>query len=292
MKKIIISGLIATSALFAFPGMAGGSMHGNAGMIGKPLPGLKDSTVLAEVNGKKITVKELNYYLQGITGDNRIRVQDLPAQHIKQFVKQYADVLTLYKKAKEIEKTPQFQAAKMKLAVDMWLKDRYNKIKITNAEAKKFYEENKDIYFKTTPQIKARHILVKDEKTAEKLINELKGLKGKALEEKFAELAKKYSIGPSKVQGGELGWFDPKQMVPAFAEAVMKMKPGEMTLKPVKTRFGYHIILVEGKKENNYLPFNQVKDQIIAYLKQKKLQDELKKIQSQEKIKYYVNPTK
>ena len=141
MKKIIISGLIATSALFAFPGMAGGSMHGNAGMVGKPLPGLKDSTVLAEVNGKKITVKELNYYLQGITGDNRIRVQDLPAQHIKQFVKQYADVLTLYKKAKEIEKTPQFQAAKMKLAVDMWLKDRYNKIKISDAEAKKFYEE-------------------------------------------------------------------------------------------------------------------------------------------------------
>jgi len=292
MKKIIISGLIATSALFAFPGMAGGSMKGNAGMVGKPLPGLKDSTVLAEVNGKKITVKELNYYLQGITGDNRIRVQDLPAQHIKQFVKQYADTLTLYKKAKEIEKTPQFQAAKMKLAVDMWLKDRYNKIQISDAEAKKFYEENKDIYFKTTPQIKARHILVKDEKTAEKLINELKGLKGKALEEKFAELAKKYSIGPSKVQGGELGWFDPKQMVPAFAEAVMKMKPGEMTLKPVKTRFGYHIILVEGRKDNNYLPFNQVKDQIIAYLKQKKLQDELKKIQSQEKIKYYINPTK
>jgi len=81
-------------------------------------------------------------------------------------------------------------------------------------------------------------------------------------------------------------------MVPAFAEAVTKMKPGEMTLKPVKTRFGYHIILVEGRKDNNYLPFNQVKDQIIAYLKQKKLQDELKKIQSQEKIKYYVNPTK
>ncbi len=288
MKKILISGLIATSALFAFPGMAGGTMKGNAGMLGKPMPGLTDDTVIAEINGKKIKVKEINAYIQGITGDKRIRLQDLPAQHIKKLVQDYADTVTIYKKAKEIENTPQFKAAKMKLAVDMWLKERFNQIKISDKEAKEFYEKNKDIYFKTTPQIKARHILVKDEKTAEKLINELKGLKGKALEEKFAELAKKYSIGPSKVQGGELGWFNPKQMVPAFAEAVSKMKPGEMTLKPVKTRFGYHIILVEDKKDNNYMPYEQVKPQIIAYLKNEKLKKELESLKKQEKFKLLV----
>jgi parvulin-like peptidyl-prolyl isomerase len=288
MKKIIISGLIATSALFAFPGMMGGSMKGNAGMIGKPMPNLTDNTVLAEVNGKKITVKEINAYLQGITGDNRIRLQDLPAQHVKQFVKQYIDTLSLYKKAKSIENTPQFQAAKMKLAVDMWLKNRLQTIKISDKEAREFYEKNKDIYFKTTPQVKARHILVKDKATAEKLINELKGLKGKALEEKFAELAKKYSVGPSKVQGGELGWFDPKSMVPEFAEAVKNLKPGQMTLQPVKTRFGYHIILVEAKKDNNYMPYEQVKPQIVEYLKRLKLQEEIKKLQSSENVKYFI----
>jgi parvulin-like peptidyl-prolyl isomerase len=288
MKKIIIGSLISVGALFAFPGMMGGSMHGNAGMVGKPMPNLKDNTVLAEVNGKKITVKEINAYLQGITGDNRIRLQDLPAQHVKQFVKQYVDTLALYQKAKSIEKTPQFKAAKMKLAVDMWLKNRLQTMKISDKEARKFYEENKDIYFKTTPQVKARHILVKDKATAQKLINELKGLKGKALEEKFAELAKKYSIGPSKVQGGELGWFNPKQMVPAFAEAVKKLKPGQMTLQPVKTRFGYHIILVEAKKDNNYMPYEQVKPQIVEYLKRLKLQQEVKNLESKEKVKYFV----
>ncbi|WP_456471159.1 peptidylprolyl isomerase [Caminibacter sp.] len=288
MKKIIIGSLVTAGALFAFPGMMGGQMKGNAGMLGQPMKGLTDNTVLATVDGKKITVKEINYYLQGITGDNRIRLQDLPAKHVSQFVKQYVETLEIYKKAKSIENTPQFKAAKMKLAVDMWLKNRLNQIKVSDAEAKKFYEENKDIYFKTTPQVKARHILVKDEKTAEKLINELKGLKGKALEEKFAELAKKYSIGPSKVQGGELGWFDPKQMVPAFAEAVKNMKPGEMTLKPVKTRFGYHIILVEGKKDNNYMPFEQVKPQIIEYLKRVKLQKELQKIKNSSKVSYSI----
>ncbi|MEO1923541.1 MAG: cell division protein, partial [Nautiliaceae bacterium] len=177
MKKVIIGSLIAAGALFAFPGMMGGQMKGNAGMLGQPMKGLTDNTVLATVDGKKITVKEINYYLQGITGDNRIRLQDLPAKHVSQFVKQYVETLEIYKKAKSIENTPQFKAAKMKLAVDMWLKNRLNQIKVSDAEAKKFYEENKDIYFKTTPQVKARHILVKDEKTAEKLINELKGLK-------------------------------------------------------------------------------------------------------------------
>ena len=287
MKKIIIGSMISVAALFAFPGMQGMGMQGS-GMIGKPLKGLKNNTVLATVNGKKITVAEVNAYLQGITGDKRIKIQDLPAQHVKKFVSQYIDTLELYKKAKSIEKTPQFKAAKMKLAVDMWLKNRLVNIKISDKEAKAFYEKNKNIYFKTTPKIKARHILVKDKKEAEKLINELKALHGKALEEKFAKLAKEYSIGPSKVNGGELGWFDPKQMVPEFSKAASALKPGQITLKPVHTRFGYHIILVEGKQTNAYMPFNKVKAQIINYLKQLKLKNEIQKIQSGENVKYSI----
>jgi len=287
MKKLILGSVISAAALMAFPGMQG--MGIGAGMAGKPIKGLKDSTVLAKVNGKPITVKEINYYLQGITGDSRIRLQDLPAQHVKKFVKDYIDTLEIYnKKAKSITKTPQYKAAAMKLAVDMWIKHRLDTIKISEKEAKAFYEKNKDLYFKTAPMIKARHILVKSEKEAEKLIKELKGLKGKALEKKFAELAKKYSIGPSKVNGGELGWFNPKQMVPEFAKAASKLKPGEITLKPVHTRFGWHIILVEGKKNNNYIPFDKVKWQIIGYLKRLKLQKELKQIESSEKVTYTI----
>jgi len=283
MKKIIISGLIAAAA-FAFPGMQGTPGMGNAAMTGKPMKGLKSDTVVAVVDGKKITVKEVNNFLQGITGDNRIRLQDLPAQHVGQFVKQYVDTVILYKKAKAVEKTPQFKELEKKMAVDYWLKQQLNNAKISDDEVKKFYEENKDIYFKTTPKVKARHIVVKDEKTAQKLINELKGLKGKALEEKFAELAKKYSTGPTKVNGGELGWFDPKQMVPPFAQAVKELKPGQMTLKPVKTRFGYHVILVEDKNTKNYMPLNQVKLQIIEYLKRAKIQKEIQKIRDASKI--------
>jgi parvulin-like peptidyl-prolyl isomerase len=287
MKKLVISGLIAAAA-FAFPGMMGAPGMGNASMTGKPMKGLTDNTVVAVVDGKKVTVKDVNNYLQGLTGDNRIRLQDLPAQHVGQFVKQYVDTLVLYKKAKSVEKTPQFKALEKKMAVEYWLKQQLAKTKIPESEVKKFYEENKDIYFKTTPKVKARHILVKDEKLAEKIINELKGLHGKALEEKFAELAKKYSTGPTKVNGGELGWFDPKQMVPAFAKAVEKMKPGQLSLKPVHTRFGYHVILVEAKNDKNYMPYNEVKLQIMEFLKRKKLNDEIQKIKDSTKVEYKV----
>jgi len=285
MKKLISLGLVA-GALMAFPGMKGMGM--GAGLQGAPIKGLKDSTVLATLNGKKITVKDINVYLQGITGDKRIRLQDLPAQHVKQFVDQYIETLELYPKAKQVEKLPQFKALEKKMAIEFWLKKKLDSIKISDKEAKEFYEKNKDIYFKTTPKIKARHILVKDEKTAEKLINELKGLKAKALEEKFAELAKKYSTGPTKVNGGELGWFDPKQMVAPFAEAVKKLNPGQITLKPVHTRFGWHVILVEDKNNNSYIPFDKVKPQIIGYLKRLDLQKELQKLKSAYKVKYSI----
>ncbi|MEO1927421.1 MAG: peptidyl-prolyl cis-trans isomerase [Nautiliaceae bacterium] len=292
MKKILVGSLLAVGALFAFPGMAGGSMHGSAALVGKPLPGLKDDTVLAKVNGKPVRVKDINAYLQGITGDNRIRLQDLPAQHVKQFVKQYIELMEIYNsKAKKITNTAQYKAAAMKLAVGIWQRNEFQNIKVSDKEVKEFYEKNKDL-FKTTPKVKVRHILVKDEKEAEKLINELKGLKGKALEKKFAELAKKYSQGPSKIQGGELGWIDPNQMVPPFAKAVESMKPGEITLKPVKTRFGYHVILVEAKNDKNYIPFNAVKAKIVEYLKAKKLENELQKIKKSYKVEYTIPKSK
>jgi parvulin-like peptidyl-prolyl isomerase len=223
-----------------------------------------------------------------MTKDFRIRLQDLPAQHVGDFVKKYVDTEKYYQKAKSITKTPQYKALMKKIAVDLWMTQEYNKIKVSEKDAKNFYDKNKNLYFKTTPKFKARHIVVKDKKLAQKLINELKGLHAKALEKRFAELAKKYSIGPSKVDGGELGYFEPKTMAQPFADAILKLKVGEITKYPVQTRFGYHVILLEDKNTKNYVPFSKVKGQIIAYLKNKKLDDELTKIDNTTKVEYKV----
>jgi len=286
IKKLLLTTSIAIST-FAFAGMAHGGKMPAHNMA--PMKGLTENTVLAELNGKKITVKDVNAYMQGMTKDFRIRLQDLPAQHVKEFVQKYIDTEKYYNaKAKEITKTPQYQALIKKIAVDLWMAKEYRNIKVTDKEIKEFYEKNKDLYFKSEPKLKARHIVIKDEKLANKLISELKGLKGKALENKFASLAKKYSIGPSKIDGGELGYFDPKSMDSNFAKAASSLNVGEITTKPVKTRFGYHIILLEDKNSKTYIPLKKLRQQISNYLKSKKLDDELTQIDKQSKVKYLI----
>ena len=88
-------------------------------------------------------------------------------------------------------------------------------------------------------ELKASHILVKDQATAEKLYQRVKN------GESFESLARQYSTCPSKSKGGDLGWFKEGQMVPAFENAVRRMGTGTIS-KPVRTQFGYHIIKKTG----------------------------------------------
>jgi peptidyl-prolyl cis-trans isomerase C len=124
-------------------------------------------------------------------------------------------------------------------------------------------------------EYKARHILVDKEALAKTIIAKLK--KNPKL---FDSLARQYSKDPgSKNKGGELGWFDPHGMVPEFAAAVAKLRKGKFTLEPVKTQFGYHVILLEDTRAKEAPTFEQVKPQLAKQLQQqslKKLFDDLK----------------
>ncbi len=92
------------------------------------------------------------------------------------------------------------------------------------------------------PEIVARHILVEEEDAAKALIVELDGGAD------FAELAKEHSTGPSGPDGGQLGAFVKGVMVPEFSDAAFAMEVGSYSKEPVKTQFGYHIILVEEQR--------------------------------------------
>lgn len=150
---------------------------------------------------------------------------------------------------------------------------------LTDKEIKNYYDEN------VTGEIKASHILitadVKDDatdeekekaestakKTAEKVIKELE--KGK----KFENLAKKYSKDSATAEnGGNLGYFDPSDMVEEFANAVKDLKNGEYTKEPVKTKYGYHIILRVDQKDKKEL--KEVKDSIKEKLTSQKISED------------------
>lgn len=139
------------------------------------------------------------------------------------------------------------------------------------------YEVEEDViraeYEKQIAQIKsdeykASHILVEEESVAKEVIEKL------AAGQAFAELAKEYSVGPTSVNGGDLGWFQPQNMVPEFSDAVAKLEKGESTTAPVQTQFGWHVIFLEDTRsaaKPDYSP------QVKAGIKNTLLRDALAK---------------
>lgn len=135
---------------------------------------------------------------------------------------------------------------------------------VSDKDAKKYFDEHKD----TLAQVKASHILVADENTA----NEVK----KKLDDgaDFAELAKEYSKDTANSnKGGDLGYFTKDKMVKEFADKAFSMKKGEVS-EPVKTSYGYHIIKVDDKKDTA----DSLKDDISKALNDKKYSDYLTKL--------------
>jgi foldase protein PrsA len=118
-------------------------------------------------------------------------------------------------------------------------------------------------------QVRARHILVADEKTADAIEAKLKAGGN------FADLAKQYSTDPStKDKGGELGFFGRGQMVPAFQNAAFALPVGA-TSAPVKSPFGWHIINVEEKRPASVATYASAKTQIADTLKQTQEQQQI-----------------
>lgn len=124
----------------------------------------------------------------------------------------------------------------------------------------------------------ARHILVKTEEEANAILAEIKAGK------KFADLAKEKSLDPgSKENGGELGWAPATNYVQPFGEAVMSQKEGEVSAKPIKTDYGYHIIEVIGARDNN-ITLDQVRPKIEQQLQSKQFEEFVKMARSDAKI--------
>ena len=90
----------------------------------------------------------------------------------------------------------------------------------------------------------------------------------------FAALAKDNSTCPSSQQGGDLGYFGKGQMVPAFEQAALSLKKGEMS-DVVETRFGYHIIKLMDKKAAETIAYKDAKPRIEDYLKNQKISSQV-----------------
>ncbi len=257
--------------------------------------------VYATIGDKKITDKEVAQVLRMIPNGAMIQqyggIDKLDPQKRKQIIDIAVENILIAKKAfsQKIDQTDEYKTQigyiKDSLATSLYTKKIIDSVKISDKDAKDFYNKNKDKFTEKEDKLKARHILVKDKKEAKKIIDELK--KSKDVEKKFIEEAKKKSTGPSGVNGGELGWFTYKTMVPEFSKAAFALKKGSFTKEPVKTKFGYHVIYVQDKlKKGSIMPYDKVKAEIKAKLKTDKIRAKMKKLVQDLRKEYKVTYSK
>ncbi|KIM12973.1 MAG: peptidylprolyl isomerase [Sulfurovum sp. FS08-3] len=252
------------------------------------LSSLSANDVIATVNGKKITDGDADMLIQVSAPQSSFA--QLTDEQKKMVVDRLVERELFIEAAKKegVEKKPEFsenlEKIKEELLINLWMKDQMDNTIVSNSEAKDFYDKNKNEY-KTPQKAKARHILVEEESEAKKIIDELKNLKGKELETKFIELAKTKSVGPSKTNGGDLGEFSAEQMVPEFSKATFELQDGTISMTPVKTQFGYHVIYVEKITPQADMSFDDVKDKIINHLKQGQFNERVTEVAKELKAK-------
>ncbi len=253
-----------------------------------------NATVFATVNGMDITEREIAPIVAGL-GPN-VDISKLPDNIKKEILERSIMQQLLLKEAKDsgVAKGERFnrelELAKEMLTIRLWQEEKAKNIKVAENDIKAFYDKNK-AKFMQPAQIKAGHILVKTEAEAKTIINDLKNFKGDDLVKNFAITAAQKSLEPAARQtGGALGWFSEHQMVKPFYDAAKALKKGEISSKPVKTQFGYHVILKEDAKDAHQATFSEAKPAIENILKQEKLKEtitkEAKDLRAKAKVEY------
>ena len=286
----MFSKLIRALPLLAFAGLLAGcgmgskstpssaSTQNSTSMTTAPAAG----TVVVSVNGQPITTAQVNAYIQLRT--RGASVQLTPVQK-RQITEELVQITLAEQAAKQenLQNQPSVQA-QLSLNNNLYLaNEAVRHYTQTHEPTDAMLQQQYQVMAKAQSgeQYKARHILVKTKAEAQKIIDQLNHGAD------FATLAKKDSTdtGTAK-QGGDLGWFQANQMVPAFSAAVAKLKPGEYTKTPVQTQFGWHVIELEKERTATPPSFTAMRPMLVQRAQGDMTQNYLKQLESSATIKW------
>lgn len=232
-------------------------------------------TVAAKVNG--IAIGESRVEL--LAKQSAAQGQSMNPEMRKDIIEHLSLQLLISQEAvkKGLDKKPeisdQIDLTRQSILANAFVQDYLKNTPVTDDALKAEYEKIKSEM--SGNEYKARHILVAKEADAKDIIAKLK-----KNPKSFESLAREKSTDPgSKIKGGDLGWFDPHGMVPEFGAAVAKLSKGRFTEAPVKSQFGFHVIMLEDSRAKSIPPLDQVKPALQQQVQQqnlKKLFDGLK----------------
>ena len=234
---------------------------------------------VAVVNGAPITQEVWGLYVK--TRHSGKAEAELTAEERKDTLD---ELIGMYAGAQEAEKQKlaagepeaRLELVRMSALAELLYKKVVEEGTPTDAELKAEY----DARIAELPPLEyhARHILVDDEAKAKDLIAQL----GKGAS--FEKLATDNSKDGSSTEGGDLGWFNPQQMVKPFSDAVKQLEVGKYTTAPVRSEFGWHVIKLEETRPTTPPPFDAVKPQLAPMVNQKKFEKHLDELVAKAKV--------
>lgn len=252
-----------------------------AALLAGPGAAFAEDKVLAKVNGQEIKESDLKYAEAEIGP----QLAEMPVDKRKRLLLEFVIEMRLFADAADAQKLTSGPDYEKRLAY--WAqrakRDAYydSAIKgaISEAVVKGIYDDKVKM-IPTEDEVDARHILVDTEEKAKEVVEKI----GKG--EDFSKLAAEYSNDPgSKAQGGKLGYFSKGQMVKEFEEAAFALKKGEVS-KPVKSQFGWHIILVDDRRTKPLPTFDEVKSHIVDSMVQQKGQQVSQDLRTKAQLEY------
>lgn len=260
----------------ADPAPAGQAAPPAAAAPAKPAP----DTVVATVDGVNVTEADLDLALADLDEQfARLPQEQRRAAALSALVE--IKLLANEAKSKGLDKDPDY-VRRMDFLVERSLHaqtiQKEVTDKITDEEMRARYD--KEMAAKPPGnEVKARHILVKTKEEAQAIVKDLDAGK------KFEDIANEKTTDPSgKGIGGDLGYFSAGQMVPEFEKAAFALNPGEYTKEPVQTQFGFHIIKVDDKRQQQPLAFDEVKDQVKNLVLRDKYLAKVKELRTAAKV--------
>ena len=250
-----------------------------AGALAAATSGTQAADAVAKVNGTAIPQSRVELFVKNATAQgqpdspelrNRIRdeliVREVVVQEAaKKGLDKSADVLT------------QIEFQRQGVIVNAFVQDYFSHHPVSDDAVKKEYEKARAQAGEK--EYKALHILVKSEDEAKQITAQIK--KGGNFEKIAAD---KSDDAGSKGKGGDLDWAPPGRYVPAFGDALKKLKKGQLTDAPVQTQFGWHVIRVDDERPLKFPPLEEVKPQILQNLQRQAIEKVIADLRAKAKI--------
>ncbi|NPA60926.1 MAG: hypothetical protein GXO06_01420 [Epsilonproteobacteria bacterium] len=160
----------------------------------------------------------------------------------------------------------QLRNIKGTVALMLYQQKQFENINISDSEAKNFYYNNRD-KFNFPNSIEIANIVVPTEDEAKQIISRLRGSQN--LDEDFIRVAREHK------QNGYMGWFGEGMAPKNLFDTAYRVKPKRLITKPIRTKYGYHVIYLLNKRSAGELTFQEAKESIKNLLKRKRVVESL-----------------